>query len=106
MTEVQTANNGTVPGTFAGKSAGKARVRKNFPSLPSAAGAAEMGDINYSCKVDTSPTLWESLPLYSVFSLSPDGSYPLVNVTRSKACELRTGKSIFAGSGRCYRVVF
>lgn len=105
MTEVQTVNNGTVPVFNAGKSASK-KLRRNLPSLPSNPGASEMSDVSYSCKVDASPTVWDALPLYSPFSLSADGSYPMVKVTRSKACELRTGKSILVGSGRCYRVIF
>jgi len=106
MEQVQTANNGTVPVFNAGKSASQSRLRRNLPSLPSNPGASEMGDVSYSCKVDASPTGWDALPLYSPFSLSADGSYPMVKVTRSKACELRTGKSILVGSGRCYRVIF
>ncbi|MGI2909371.1 hypothetical protein [Tolypothrix sp. VBCCA 56010] len=106
MEQVQTANNGTVPVFNAGKSANKTRSRRNFPSLPSVPGASDMADVAYTCKVDASPTSWEALPLYSPFSLSADGSYPLIKVSRSKAADLRTGKSIHAGSGRCYRVIF
>jgi hypothetical protein len=105
MTEVQTISNGTVPVITTGKSATK-RQRRNLPALPSVAGASAMGDVNFCCKVDTSPISWEALPLYSPFSLSADGSYPMVKVTKSKACDLRTSKSILVGSGRCYRVVF
>ena len=81
------------------------RIRKALPSLPSTASATNMTDVDYHCKVDGSPISWDSLPLYGVFSLSPDGSYPHVKVSCSKACDLRTGKSIPVGSGRCYRVV-
>lgn len=105
MDQVQTANNGTVPAIAVGKSASK-KLRRNLPALPSVAGASDMTDVSYGCKVDASPTAWDALPLYSPFSLSADGSYPMVKVTRSKACELRTGKSILVGSGRCYRVIF
>jgi hypothetical protein len=105
--EVQQAtSNGAIPVINAVKSASKTKLRRNLPSLPSAAGANEMSDAVYSCKVDSSPIAWEGLELYSVFSLAADGSYPLVKVTRSKAADLRTGKSRPAGSGRCYRVVF
>lgn len=106
MSEVQTANNGTVAASNAGKSAVKPRSRRNLPALPSMASASGMSDVTYSCKVDSSPTSWESLPLYSPFSLNADGSYPMLKVHSAKACDLRTGKSIPVGSGRCYRVIF
>ena len=82
------------------------RARQSLPSLPSTASAANMADVHYTCKVDASPISWDALPLYGMFSLSPDGSYPHIKVSRSKACEIRTGKSLPVGSGRCYRVIF
>lgn len=108
MTEVQTATNGTVPVFNAGKSANKTTrsSRRNLPALPSVAGASGMTDVNFCCKVDASPVSWEALPLYSIFSLATDGSYPMVKVSRSKAADLRTAKSMLVGSGRCYRVIF
>lgn len=110
MSEVQTVNNGSingaVPASNAGKSAIKPRTRRNLPALPSMASASGMSDVTYSCKVDSSPSSWESLPLYCAFSLNADGSYPMVKVSCSKACDLRTNKSIPVGSGRCYRVIF
>ncbi len=102
----QVTTNGAVPGINTGKRAIKATPRRNLPSLPAAAGASDMNDAIYTCKVDASPISWEALELYSVFSLAADGSYPRVKVTRSKAADLRTGKSAPVGSGRCYRVVF
>lgn len=82
------------------------RTRQALPSLPSTASATNMVDVNYLCKVDGSPISWDALPLYAMFSLSADGSYPHIKVSRSKACEIRTGKSLPVGSGRCYRVIF
>lgn len=85
---------------------GHKRLRRALPSLPSTASASEMSSTTYEVKVDTTPVNWEALPIYSVFSLSPDGSYPLVKVHRSKYADLRTGNSHAVGSGRCFRVVF
>ncbi|MEC4887695.1 MAG: hypothetical protein SAL70_41250 [Scytonema sp. PMC 1070.18] len=102
FTEKEVTNGVAPPNT--GKTTKK--PKRNLPALPSVAGASDMSDVVYGCKVDASPVSWESLPLYSPFSLSADGSYPLVKVSKSKACDLRTGKSILAGSGRCYKVVF
>ncbi len=104
MTEVQSQNSSPISASNGVKTS--KRPRRNFPALPSMPAASEMSDVAYSCKVDSSPTGWEALQLYSPFSLSPDGSYPLVKVSRSKACDLRTGKSLAVGSGRCYRVIF
>jgi hypothetical protein len=82
------------------------RLRRALPSLPSTASASEMGSVSYEVKVEATPTNWEALPIYSVFSLSPDGSYPLIKVHRSKYADLRTGNSHAVGSGRCFRVIF
>ena len=82
------------------------RQRKALPSLPSTTSATEMVDVEYSCKVDTTPITWESLPLYSVFSLSSDGSFPQIKLSKSRRFEIRTGNSHPCGSGRCYRVMF
>lgn len=84
----------------------KKRPRRQPPPLPSAAGATDMADVHYPCKVDSSPISWGELPLWSAFSLSSDGSYPQVKVSQSAYCDLRTRKSYRAGSGRCYQVIF
>lgn len=84
----------------------KRRQRKALPSLPSTTSASEMVDVEYSCKVDTTPITWESLPLYAMFSLSSDGSFPQIKVSKSRRFEIRTGNSHPCGSGRCYRVMF
>ena len=82
------------------------RQRKALPSLPSTTSATEMVDVEYRCKVDTTPITWEQLPLYSMFSLSPDGSFPQVKISKSRRFELRSANSFPCGSGRCYRVMF
>lgn len=82
------------------------RQRKALPSLPSVASGTDMTDVEYRCKVDTTPITWEQLPLYSMFSLSPDGSFPQVKISKSRRFEIRTAKSHPCGSGRCYRVMF
>ena len=82
------------------------RQRKALPSLPSTTSATEMVDVEYRCKVDTTPITWEQLPLYSVFSLCADGSYPQIKLSKSRRFEIRTGNSHPCGSGRCYRVMF
>ena len=105
MEQPQVIYNGITPMPDTGKTPKKKRLR-NLPSLPSVASASDMADAAYECKVETSPILWDALPLYGVFSLSSDGSYPKIKVHKSKFCDLRTGKSELTGSGRCYRVIF
>jgi hypothetical protein len=84
----------------------KKRSRRQPPPLPAAAAATEMQEVKYACRVDSSPISWDALPIWHAFSLSSDGSYPQVKVSKSQFCDLRTGKSYAAGSGRCYRVIF
>lgn len=81
------------------------KTRKALPSLQGGAGASQMETVTYTSKVEASPTNWENLPLYAVFSLASDGSYPLIKVSKSKYADLRTGNSEWVGSGRCYRVI-
>lgn len=99
MTDTQSINNSNVKTP-------RVKRNRNLPALPSVAGASDMSDINFACKVDVSPISWDALPIHAVFSLSADGSYPKVKIHRSKACDLRTGDSLPVGSGRCYRVIF
>lgn len=105
MNDVKSLNNVDVEGLNTDKPR-KRRQRKALPSLPSVASATEMTNVNYSCKVDTTPVSWEQLPLYALFSLSGDGSYPQVKISKSRRFEIRSGNSFPCGSGRCYRVMF
>ena len=82
------------------------RIRQQPPPLPSVASASEMGDVNYQCKVDNAPISWEALPLWTAFSLSADGSYPHVKVSKRQYCDLRTGRAYPVGGGRCYKIIF
>lgn len=102
MTEIQTPTNGRMTEIQVKVK----RAKRQPPPLPSVAGASDMADIKFDCKVDTTPTGWDALPLWASFSLSSDGSYLKVKVSKSQFCDLRTGQSTSAGSGRCYRVFF
>jgi hypothetical protein len=82
------------------------RPRRQPPPLPSVAGASEMNTATYECKVDNAPISWDALALWTPFSLSADGSYPHVKVSKSQYCDLRTGRAYPVGSGRCYRIIF
>lgn len=83
----------------------KRKPRPALPALAAVAGASEMTEVKLTGWVDSSPTNWESLPVYSLFSRSADGSFPLFKKSKSQYVDLRTGKSEWCGSGRCYKVI-
>lgn len=102
--ETTQALNGTAKAEL--KELKQRRPRRQPPPLPSVAGASEMNSATYDCKVDNSPIGWDALPLWSAFSLSADGSYPHVKVSKSQYRDLRTGRAYSCGSGRCYKIIF
>jgi hypothetical protein len=55
---------------------------------------------------DKTPIEWNQLKNYEIFSLSSDGSFPLMKVSRSKAVRLSDREVLMVGGGRCYRVSF
>lgn len=97
-------SNGTAKGEL--KEPKQRRQRRQPPPLPSAAGASEMSNVTYQCKVDNAPISWDALPLWTPFSLSADGSYPHMKVSKRQYCDLRTGRAYSCGSGRCYKIIF
>lgn len=83
----------------------KARGKRLLPPLPTAS-AGTLADFNISTKLDGSPTNFESLPLYALFTLTSDGSGDLyIKIAKNKYASIKQGNSYFAGSGRCYRVI-
>ncbi|WP_138504053.1 hypothetical protein [Nostoc sp. PA-18-2419] len=82
----------------------KERAKRYLPSLPSAASAADMNQVEYLGLCDRTAVEWNSLKNYEVFSLSPDGSFPLMKVSRSKAVRLADREVMMVGGGRCFRV--
>lgn len=91
-----TANNGNTPT--------KGRTKRHLPSLPSAVSAADMSNVSYSGLVDKTAVEWSALRNYEAFSLSADGSFPMLKVSRSKAVRLADREVMLVGSGRCYRI--
>jgi hypothetical protein len=69
-----------------------------------ATSATEMTPVIYNGLSDKTPVEWTFLKNYEVFSLSPDGSFPMVKVSRSKAVRLSDREVLMVGGGRCYRV--
>jgi hypothetical protein len=69
------------------------------------AAASDMKDVVITRKVDNVQTEWKSVPNWSLFSLSADGSFPCVKSSVSSYIDLAREKqetNIF--SGRCYRL--
>lgn len=81
-----------------------AKQRRNLPSLPSATSATEMNSVTYNGLSDKTPVEWSFLKNYEIFSLSPDGSFPMMKVSRSKAVRLSDREVLMVGGGRCFRI--
>lgn len=80
------------------------KQRRYLPSLPSASAADDMTKAEYSGLVDKTPIEWRSLKNYEMFSLSPDGLFPMVKVSRNKAVRLFDREVMMTDSGRCHRI--
>ncbi len=102
MDTLQTTN-GTAVG--AKPIAEKQKRKRVMPSLPTA-NAGSLTKHERSMQLDTTPVAWESLPLYALFTLASDGTGSLYfKAAKSKYVDLNSGKSDWASSGRCYRVI-
>lgn len=82
----------------------KEKPKRHLPALPSAVSAADMTPVDYSGLADKTAVEWNYLKNYEMFSLSPDGSFPMMKVSRSKAVRLADREVMMVGSGRCYRI--
>ena len=80
------------------------RAKRVLPTLPSAASVADMNQVEYSGLADRTAVSWDSLKNYEMFSLSADGSFPMMKVSRSKAVRLADRQVIMVGGGVCFRV--
>lgn len=98
-------NNGTKGGVNTAKSKGKGEVKRRYlPSLPTASSLSDMNKATYTGLVDNTPTEWNYLKNYEMFSLSADGSFPMMKVSCSKAVMIHNREVMMVGSGRCYRI--
>lgn len=106
MEALETAVNGskTASNTDKKTTKDKDKPKRHLPALPSAVSAADMNNVEYSGLADRTAVEWSSLQNYEMFSLSPDGSFPMLKVSRSKAVRLADRQVMMVGSGRCFRV--
>jgi hypothetical protein len=102
MEALETSANGTKTPVDTSKKDRKAQ--RHLPSLPSATAATEMNQVSFSGLTDKTPVEWSSLKNYDLFSLSADGSFPMMKVSRSKAVRLSDREVMMVGSGRCFRI--
>ncbi|MCM0591328.1 MAG: hypothetical protein KA716_31935 [Gloeotrichia echinulata DEX184] len=105
MDTLQVNGNGTkaAPNDTKTKAKGD-KPRRHLPSLPTASSAADMSTVAFSGLVDKTPVEWTSLKNYEVFSLSADGSFPMIKASRCKAVRLADKEVMMTGGGRCYRI--
>lgn len=54
--------------------------------------------------MDKTPVEWSSLKNYEAFSLSPDGSFPMIKISKIQAVSLSDREVHIVGSGHCYRI--
>ncbi len=104
METLEATNNGNKTGSNTDKKTTKEKAKRHLPSLPSAVSAADMNTVEYSGLADRTAVEWTSLKNYEMFSLSADGSFPMMKVSRSKAVRLADREVMMVGGGRCFRV--
>jgi hypothetical protein len=105
MDTVEATSNGTKAQAQPGNKPTKnSKQRRDLPSLPSATSATEMNSVTYNGLADKTPVEWSFLKNYEIFSLSSDGSFPMMKVSCSKAVRLSNREVLMVGGGRCHRV--
>ncbi len=105
MDTVTEHSNGSKNGVSTTSNPIKATRKKRYlPSLPSASSAKDMQQVLYTVLVDRTPTEFASLDNYEIFSMSDDGSFPMIRISRIKAARLGDRKVFETGGGRVFRV--
>ncbi|MEH2137144.1 hypothetical protein [Nostoc sp.] len=104
MEILEAISNGTKTPLSAEEKPKKDKRKRNLPILQAAAAIADMNSVDYSGLADRTGVQWDSLKNYEMFSLSADGSFPLMKVSRSKAVRLADREVIMVGGGVCFRV--
>jgi hypothetical protein len=108
-TTVNTTNNGNKATSSKVQNTSEDRAKasrkpRQLPSLPTAVSTSDMTQVQYTALVDKTPVEWSSLENYEMFSQAPDGSFPMMKISISKAVRIADKKVMMVGSGRCYRI--
>ena len=82
----------------------KPKQQRFLPPLPNFSSAAEMHSTSYSVLVDKTPSDFLSLPNYTIFSMTADGSFPMLKISVTRAVTLSDAKTYPTGGGRVYRI--
>lgn len=102
--ETATNNNSTVTKPNTSNGSKPVKRPRNLPSLNSFGSASTMSKGAYNVLVSDTPLDFSNLKNYEIFSLNPDGSFPMMRISCSKAVSISDREVFPCGSGRCYRV--
>lgn len=106
METLDTSTNGTKSTSNKAKGDGKAtKQTRYYPVLQAASSSEDMAKATYSGLVDKTPVEWKSMDNYSLFSLTPDGLFPMLKVSRNKAVRLFDRNVEMVSGGRCYKIL-
>ncbi|MDJ0675499.1 MAG: hypothetical protein QNJ36_08995 [Calothrix sp. MO_167.B42] len=101
----QTANNGHKQGEKAlNTPSTKPRKARYLTGLPSVASTQDQQKVIYNMNVDKTPTEFNSLDNYEVFSMTNDGSSLMFKISKSRAVRLSDRKTFSANGGRVHKV--
>ena len=99
-----TSNGSLRPIDLEQKATKKPKKQRFLPPLPNFNSASDMHSATYSALVDKTPCEFLSLENYAIFSMSADGSFPMMKINCAKAVKISDGKPYPTGGGRVYRV--
>ena len=106
METTDTSTNGTKTASKNEKGNTKeGKKRRHYGVLQPSSSSEDMAKASYSGLIDNTPTDWKSLKNYELFSLTPDGLFPWLKVSRSKAVRLFDGYVEMTDGGRCYKIM-
>lgn len=100
------SSNGTkTTSTNGKKTVNTAKKTRHYGILQPSSDAEDMAKAAYSGLVDNTPKEWKSLKNYELFSLTPDGLFPWLKVSRNKAVRLFDGHVEMVSEGRCFKIM-
>lgn len=104
-TATTSESNGRSTSNKASNSRKDVKQRRHYGVLQPVSASEDMTKATYSGLVDKTPREWRSMKNYEIFSLTPDGLFPWMKVSRNKAVRLFDGHVEMVSEGRCYRIM-